>query len=309
MYSCTARTCRARSRTRALRATAIPPPSRPTTTIPAGSASRAASRRRSCRNWRGAATRSSAGPTGSGSLARCAASSSIRNAAPWKPAPTPAAPPTHWGGSAESGPPASGRHAAGTAAVRESLGAAAADVLVGRAVAMRVGGGLAAGRRNHVDIGVIGDRALLARTNLKHRRIGPGTVLQAMPVEIVGRKPGGVAGAQDLLAGIGDEHDLARQHVDEFILAGMPMALARPGAGRQAQQIDPELRQPRGIAEAGALAGAARLVIGRRVHRAGDRFEALHIQPFCHRCASHPLKSKPPFYRSSPGLARGSTIR
>src|SRR5438046_2308148 len=136
MYSCTARTCRARSRTRALRATAIPPPSRPTTTIPAGSASRAASRRRSCRNWRGAAT-----------------------------------------------------------------------------------------RRNHVDIGVIGDRALLARTNLKHRRIGSGTVLQAMPVEIVGRKPGGVAGAQDLLAGIGDEHDLARQHVDEFILAGMPMAL------------------------------------------------------------------------------------
>src|SRR5712671_777278 len=37
------------------------------------------------------------------------------------------------------------------------LGATAADVLVGRAVAVRVGGGLAAGRRDHVDIGVVGD--------------------------------------------------------------------------------------------------------------------------------------------------------
>ena len=76
---------------------------RPTTTIPAGSTSRAASRRRSPTSWRGAATRSSAGPTGSGSPARSARFAPTQSAASRKPAPTRAAPPTRWAGEASSG--------------------------------------------------------------------------------------------------------------------------------------------------------------------------------------------------------------
>src|SRR5438477_6355695 len=261
--SCTGRTCRARSRTRALPATATRHPLRPTTITPAGSTSRAASRRRSPPNSRGAAMRWSAGPTGSGSPARCAGSWSTNSAAPSKPAPTPAAPPTLWGGEPGSR-------------------AAAANVFVGRSVAMRIGGGLAAGRRDHVDAGVIADGALLARADLEQLRVLVGAILQTVAVPFIGRKPGGVAGMQHLFALIGDEHDLAREHIDELVLAGMPVALTRPGTRRQPQQIDTELRQPGRGAEPRALAGAARLVIGRRVERADGGFLCRGVDAFCH---------------------------
>src|SRR5437868_5608885 len=282
MSLCTGRTCRARSRTRALPATATRHPLRPTTTTRAGSTSRAASRRRSPRNSRAADMRSSAGPTGSGSPARSAGSWSTRSVAPSKPAPTPAEPPTPWGGDARLGPPASGRHAGGTPGGPKSLRAAAADVFVGRAVAMRVGGGLAAGRRDHVDAGVIADRALLARADLEQLRVLIGAILQTVAVPFIGRKPGRVAGMQHLFAVIGDEHNLAREHIDELVLAGVPMALARPGAGRQPQEVDTELRQPGRVAEPGALAGTAGLVIGRRVERADGGFQCRGVDAFCH---------------------------
>src|SRR5436190_16327645 len=263
---CTDRTCRAQSRTRALPATATRPPLRPTTITRAGSTSRAGSRRRSPPNSRGADMRSSAGPTGSGSPARCAGSWSTNSAAPSKPAPTPAAPPTPWAGEPE----------------RRKSRAAAANVFVGRAVAMRIGGGFAAGRRDHVDAGVIADRALLARADLEQLRVLIGAILQTVAVPFIGRKPGRVAGTQHLFALIGAEHNLAREHIDELVLAGMPVALTRPGAGRQPQQIDTELRQPGRVAEPGALAGTARLVIGRRVHRADGGFQCRGVDAFCH---------------------------
>ena len=83
-----------RSKRRALRPTASRRPSRRSIIIPAGSPSKAASPSRSSPNWRGAATRSSAGPTGSGPPARSARSSPTAAAASSKPAPTRAAPPT-----------------------------------------------------------------------------------------------------------------------------------------------------------------------------------------------------------------------
>ena len=87
-------------------------------------------------------------------------------------------------------------------------------------------------------------------------------------------KPAAVAGAQNFVAAVGHQHDLARQHIDEFVLADMPMTLARPRARRQPQQVDPELRQPGRIAKPGALARPAGIVIGRRIERADDRRSA-----------------------------------
>src|ERR1700735_1897633 len=78
-----------------------------------------------------------------------------------------------------------------------------------------------------------------------------------------------VSGSQDLLAVIRDQHHFSLQHIDEFILVAVPVTLARPGPCSQTQQIDPELRQPGGLAEAPPAAVAARLIERGRVTRAG----------------------------------------
>src|SRR5688572_22888626 len=103
------------------------------------------------------------------------------------------------------------------------------------------------------------DAVLHPAADFEHGGLLPRAVLQTVPVAVVGREPGAVAGPQHLLAGVGDEHDLAREDINELVLASVPVALARPRAGRQAQQIDPELRQPGRVAEPGALARPARL--------------------------------------------------
>src|SRR4051812_1405529 len=193
--------------------------------------------------------------------------------------------------------------AAATAAA--DLRTAAADPLIGGAVAMRVGSGLAAGRRHHVDIGIIADRAQGAAADFQHLGVGAGAVLQAMAVAVVRRKTGGVAGAQYLFAHVGDQHDLARQHIDEFVLAGVPMPLARPGAGRQTQQIDAELGQPGGVAELGTLAGAAGLIEGRRVQRADHRGERGNIDALWH--GSTPVRGDADYPTSGGCAARLST--
>src|SRR5205823_3305283 len=162
------------------------------------------------------------------------------------------------------------------------LRAAAADPFIGGAVAMRVGGGLAAGRRYHVDIRIIADRAHCAGADLQQLRVLVGAVLQAMAVLVVGREAGGVAGAQYLFALVSDEDDLARQHIDEFVFAGVPMPLARPGAGREAQEVDAELGQPGRVAQLCALAGAAGLVEGRRIQRADYRGQRGNIDALRH---------------------------
>src|ERR1044071_6177324 len=163
-----------------------------------------------------------------------------------------------------------------------SLRAAAADVFVGPAVAMRVGGGLAAGRRHHVDIRIITARAEGATADFQHLRVAVRAVLQAVAVAVIGRKAGGVAGPQYLFARVRNEHDLARQHIDELVLPGVPMALARRGAGRQPQEVDAELGQPGGVAELGALAGAAGLVEGRRGQRADNRGQRGDVDALWH---------------------------
>ena len=86
------------------------------------------------------------------------------------------------------------------------------------------------------------------------------TVLQMMPVPVAGLEAGAIARLQDFFAGIGDQHHFAGQHIDEFVLLEVPMALAGPRARRQPQQIDAELGEAGGVAQLAALARPAGLV-------------------------------------------------
>ncbi len=58
-----------------------------------------------------------------------------------------------------------------------------------------------------------------------------------------------LTGAQQHLALVVDEDELALEHIDELVLVRMPMALARPSAGRQAHEIDAEVDEAAGVAE------------------------------------------------------------
>jgi hypothetical protein len=63
------------------------------------------------------------------------------------------------------------------------------------------------------------------------------------------RKGRAIAGPQHPLAAIFDERQFAFEDVHEFVFVRMPVALARPIARRHAREIDPEIREPAGIAQ------------------------------------------------------------
>src|SRR3984893_1981714 len=169
---------------------------------------------------------------------------------------------------------------------------AAPDVLVGRAVAVGVDGGLAARRRDHVDIRVIGLIVGNAGPDLEYLHVALRAVLEAMAVRILGGEPCRVARAQYFFTIVGDQHDLPGEHIDELVAAGVPMTLARPRAGRQATQIDPELGHSGGIAELGAFPGTARHIERRWVERADHGGKCSHIDPFVHLSAPLEGQSK-----------------
>jgi hypothetical protein len=185
-------------------------------------------------------------------------------------------------------PRAGGERGIAAAQTRAALGGgsrgAAGEVGVGGAVAAGVEGGFAARGRGHVYVAVMGGVVGGAGADFEHLRVGRGAVLQAMAVAVVGRKSGGVAGAEDFLAAIGHQHDLAREDIDELVAGGVPVALARPRARRQAQQVDAELGQPGRVAEPGAGARPARLVEGRRIERADGRCQGGDVDALCHGC-------------------------
>lgn len=88
---------------------------------------------------------------------------------------------------------------------------------------------------------------------------------------------GAVAGLEQRLAAVLDQRQFALQHIDELVLMAVPVALARPAAGRQRHQVDAEILQPAGIAEAAAGAPGARLVEGGRVTGAFADGDGLHV--------------------------------
>src|SRR5258708_38068147 len=82
-------------------------------------------------------------------------------------------------------------------------------------------------------------------------------------------KPGRHSALELLPPGIGDERELALEHVDELILLGVPVKLDGLGARLKAREAAAEVREPRGVAQAPAVApGHAALV---RLRVAGDR--------------------------------------
>lgn len=70
-----------------------------------------------------------------------------------------------------------------------------------------------------------------------------------MAVGPAGREPGAHAGSDDLRAGIGDERDLAFEHVNELVLPLVPVALGGVRAGREVHQVDAEVPQSECVAE------------------------------------------------------------
>src|SRR5690242_14219563 len=111
-----------------------------------------------------------------------------------------------------------------------------------------------------------------------------------MPVRIAGLERGAIAGPQRLLAGVGHQRQLALQHVDQLVLVGVPVPLARPDAGRQPRKVDPEGGEAAGLAEAPpGRAEAWAVVRGRVVATAfdgdGGKVELLHTRDTPDRCA------------------------
>jgi len=62
-----------------------------------------------------------------------------------------------------------------------------------------------------------------------------------------------------------DQHPLAREHDDQLVLAVVPMALARPGAGLERDMARAEIGQASGWSEAAVPASGDRLVERRRI--------------------------------------------
>ena len=147
-------------------------------------------------------------------------------------------------------PGASVSHSRAFAALRQRSRSAAPDIRVGCSVAVGVDGGLAIGRRDHVDIRVIG-RVAGTGADFEYLGVSPsGSAGNAVRVSAGNPR---VAGAQDFsppsvtstTSPEGRRRTRRRQCAN---------ALARPRAGGK-RKVDPELA-PGSIAEFGALARA-----------------------------------------------------
>ena len=168
---------------------------------------------------------------------------------------------------------------------RNRIKPAPPDILVRGAVPVGVRGGLASGRCDHVDIRIIGHVASHTGPDLEDLCVAVGTLLEAMTVLVSCREPGSIAGMKDLLATIGDKHDLAGKDINEFVFTSVPMALTRPRTRRQPTQVHAELCQPGGVPELGALASAAGHIEGWRVERADHRGQCSNVDPLLHGSA------------------------
>src|SRR6202011_3812740 len=123
-------------------------------------------------------------------------------------------------------------------------------VSIRRAVPMHKDALAARGERSanvlvRVDDGISG----IAVADLHIDNVASATVDQVVGVAGAGFETGAHPGTQRRLAGIGHEHGLALDNVNEFVLAHMSMAQRRHAAGRQPRQVHPETGQSEHIAE------------------------------------------------------------
>ncbi len=125
---------------------------------------------------------------------------------------------------------------------------------------------LAAFREDQVDIRIV-DGAFIApaAADLQHHRLAARAILQVMTVGFAGLEAGDVARRQQFLAIVRHQHHLAFEHIDQLVFGRMPVPLARPGSGRQAQEVHSELGQAGGIPQTPALARRAGFIMGHGV--------------------------------------------
>src|SRR5215471_6974773 len=121
---------------------------------------------------------------------------------------------------------------------------------------------------HQVNVRARGDVGGRARADFEIDRHRARLVDHVMAVAGSFRKRRTIAGAQNRLARVFDQRQLALEHIDEFVFVRMPVALARPIPRRQMHEIDAEILEASGIAEPLAHAFGARRVELRRIARA-----------------------------------------
>ena len=95
---------------------------------------------------------------------------------------------------------------------------------VWRAVAMEVG--LDAGFGHHIDVGIDATVGGIGVAYLQDPGRAAGFVDQVVAVGVAGLEGGAFTGAQNLLAGVGDQGQLTLHHPDEFVVVTVPVTLA-----------------------------------------------------------------------------------
>src|SRR5262249_21396704 len=78
--------------------------------------------------------------------------------------------------------------------------------------------------RGEVVVRVVRQVARRAVADLEIERVARGTIDQVVAVLLAGREAGAAARRQGLLAGVGDQHQLALDDPDELVLQGVPVA-------------------------------------------------------------------------------------
>jgi hypothetical protein len=143
----------------------------------------------------------------------------------------------------------------------------------------------------HIDVGVVALVFLdFACAYLEDDGVLVGSILQMMAIMDSGLEAGAISGTENLFSRVRDQHELALEHVHELIFGGMPMPLAGPGAGLQAQEVDSEVGQPGGIPDSLAPAPGARVVEWGGVAGAGNHGHIVKIDSFCHAVIPLPRK-------------------
>ena len=134
-------------------------------------------------------------------------------------------------------------------------------VNIGRAVLVAID---LVGGPDHVDVG-IGAVGALAAVDDEEAAIGVAFVDQVVAVLDALRPGADVARAQCGPATILDQHRFAGQHHQQFVFAGVPVALRGPGAGLQHDMARADFAQPGDRRQPAVPAAGDRLVERRRV--------------------------------------------
>src|SRR5215475_11933720 len=108
--------------------------------------------------------------------------------------------------------------------------------------------------QTEVDVRIVDLVAGLAVADLQIDHVAVRAVDELMAISPAGGEARDHPRRQALRAGIGHQLDLAFENVDELVLGAVPVSLGGGAAGRQADEIDPEMAEAEGIAESPLLA-------------------------------------------------------